>query len=159
VFRRVAHDLGAVAVGEDEAALLGKDRGRHIRMRGEEEAVGMQPVFRPLAVDAEILDRRLDLDDPDISRPRQRDEVGAPAGSQAEFGQHMRAHLREQALDAAPDHHRPFGLAAVDERIGENRADDRHGPTMPRPGAGMNPFCSKLGGRAGCASRHAITFA
>jgi hypothetical protein len=39
-------------------------------MGGEEEAVGMQPVVGPFAVDAKILDRRLDLDDPDVALAR-----------------------------------------------------------------------------------------
>ena len=90
-------------------------------MRGEEEAVGMQPVVRPFPVDAKILDRGFYLDDPDVALPGQRDEVGAAAGRQAEFGQHMRAHLGQQPLHAAPDDHGAFGLAAVDERVLENR--------------------------------------
>ena len=57
VLRRIAQDLGAVAVGEDEAAFFRKDFRGHARMGGKEEAVGMQPVVRPFAVDAKILDR------------------------------------------------------------------------------------------------------
>ena len=90
-------------------------------MRGEEETVGVQPVLRPFAVDAKILDRGLYLDDPDVALAGQRDEVGAPAGRQAEFGQHMRAHLGQEPLHAAPHDHGALGLAAVDERVLENR--------------------------------------
>ena len=92
VFRRLAQDLGAVAVRQDEAAVLREDRRRHLRMRREEEPVGMQPVFRPLAVDAKILDRRFYLDDPDVAVPGQRDKVGTAARGKRNLRQHMRAH-------------------------------------------------------------------
>ena len=127
MFGRVAHDLGAVAVRKDEAAFVRKDLGRHARMRGEEEAVAVEPVVGPLTVDAKILDRRLDLDDPDVALPRQRDEVGTPPGRQAEFGQHMRAHGGQQALHAAPHEQRALGLTAVDQGVQGNRRYDGHG--------------------------------
>jgi hypothetical protein len=75
-------DLRPVAVGQDEPAFIREDFRRHLGMRREEEAVGMQPVFRPFPVDTEILDRGFDLDDPDIAFRRERHEVGPPAGGQ-----------------------------------------------------------------------------
>ena len=139
VLRRLAQDFGAIAVRQDEAALLRKDLGRHLGMGGEEEAVGMQPVVRPFAVDAKILDRGFDLDDPDVALPGQRDEVGAPAGRQRQFRQHMRAHLGQQPLHAAADDHGALGLAAV-ERAGSGESVKRWAwLTMPAFVHGLNP--------------------
>ncbi|ESW69250.1 hypothetical protein X773_28310 [Mesorhizobium sp. LSJC285A00] len=134
---RIAQNLGAVAVGEDEAAFLGEDLRWHARMGGEEEAVGVQPVIRPFAVDAKILDRGFDLDDPDVALPGQRHKVGAPPGGQRQFGQHMHAHLHKQPLHATPHQHGAFRLAAIDQGIEENRGDDRHGSHHAR-------FCSRF---------------
>ena len=113
-------------------------------MGGEEEAVGVQPVVGPFAVDPEILDRGFDLDDPDVALPGQRDEVGAAAGGQRQFGQHMRAHFHQQPLHAAPHQHGAFGLATVDEGVEGNRRDDRHGGTMPDFVHGLNPFSAAI---------------
>src|SRR5690606_15137290 len=126
--RRLAHDLRAITVRKDETAFVREDGSRHIRMGGEEEAVGMQAVFWPLAVDAEILDRGFDLDDPAIALTGKRHEIGAPAGGERQFRKDGCAHLHEQALDATPYHHGAFGLPAVGKRIDGNRRDDWHGP-------------------------------
>jgi hypothetical protein len=91
----------------------------------------MQPVIRPFAVHAKILDRRLDLDDPDVALSGQRHEVGATAGCKRQLGQHMRAHFHEQALDAAPHQHGAFRLATVGERVSKNRRNDWHEPLSP----------------------------
>jgi hypothetical protein len=132
--------LGAVAVRDDEAAFLRENPRWHVGMRGEEKAVGMEPVFRPFAVDAKILDRRFDLDDPDVALARHGDEIGTATGRQRQFRQHMRAHLEEQALDAAADNHSALGLAAVDKGIERDRRNDGHGGTMPPGVHVLNPY-------------------
>jgi len=65
--RCLAQDLRVVAVGDDEPAILGEDLGGNARMRGEIEPVAVQPIVRPFAVDAKVLDRGLDLDDRELA--------------------------------------------------------------------------------------------
>ena len=62
-----------------------------VRMGGEEQSIAGQAVVRPLVVDAEVLDRGLDLDDPDFAAGSQPDHVGALAGGERELRQHGEA--------------------------------------------------------------------
>jgi CheY-like chemotaxis protein len=80
VLGRLAHDRGGERVGQDQAGVLGKDRERHGKRRREEQPIAMHPVIQPFAIGAEILDRGFDLDDPDVARAVECDEVGAPPG-------------------------------------------------------------------------------
>ena len=69
MFGRRANDLGAVAVGQDQPGVFGKYLERHMRRGGEEQPVAMPAIVRPFAVDAKILDRRFDFDDPELAEP------------------------------------------------------------------------------------------
>ena len=87
---------------------------RHVRGGGEIEPIAMQPVIRPLLVDAEILDRRLDLDDPDLAVVAKRHQVGAPTGRERQLAHATVAERDQQALRAARDRERGRRLAAID---------------------------------------------
>ena len=78
VLRRLAHDLRAERVGDDQPGVLRENLARHFERGGEEQPVAMRAIVHPFLVGAEILDRGLDLDDPDLARSVERDEVGAP---------------------------------------------------------------------------------
>ncbi len=47
VLRRIADDLGAVAVRKNESAIIGENVRRNTRMRGEEQPVAMRAIDRP----------------------------------------------------------------------------------------------------------------
>ena len=68
VLRRLAHQLRAERVGDDQPGVLGENLARHLERGGEEQPVAMRAVVHPFLVGAEILDRGLDLDDPDLAR-------------------------------------------------------------------------------------------
>jgi len=67
VLRRLAYQGAAIGVGDDQAGVRRQDLRRKIRGDGEEQPVAVGAVLRPLRVDLEIDDGRLDLDDPDVA--------------------------------------------------------------------------------------------
>jgi NAD-dependent oxidoreductase involved in siderophore biosynthesis len=82
VFRRLAVQVRAIGVGDDQSGVAGKQVARHFLREGKEQPITMQPVVRPLPVGAQIGQRRLDLDDPDLAALVQRHQIGTPAGRQ-----------------------------------------------------------------------------
>ena len=86
-------------------------------MGGEEQAVAGEAVFRPFAVDPEILDRRLDLDDPEVAATgSSADHVGAPAGGERQLADDGEAAGAQQPADAALDGGGALRLPPVDGR-------------------------------------------
>ena len=109
-----AHQFGAVGIGEDEAGIGREDVERHGGVGGEEQPVAGDAIVGPFLVDAEILDRRLDLDDPDFAAAPKPDHVRPPAGGQRQLGHHREALGAQQPSDTAL-HGRGMGrLASVD---------------------------------------------
>src|SRR5262245_25330922 len=114
---RLAQKLAAISVSDDQTRVFRKDICRYVRRGGEIEPVAMQPVVGPFLVDAEILDRRLDLDDPELAVVAQRHQVGAAAGGERQFADAGMAERDQQALRAARDRKRGRRLAAVDGKL------------------------------------------
>ena len=83
-------------------------------MGGKKQSIAMQAVFRPFAIDAEILDRGFDLDDPDFTLDRQADQICPSPACKRQFRQDRVAHFVQQHLHAAAHQHRLVRLAAVD---------------------------------------------
>ena len=82
-------------------------------MAGEEQPVAGDAVVRPFVVGAEILDRRLDLDDPDRPVGPEPHHVGPPPGRQRQLGHHGETAIAQQPADAAADRAGVLGLAAI----------------------------------------------
>src|SRR5262245_25091059 len=76
---RLAHQLGAVAIGKDEARAGGDHVAGKIRPDGEIEPVAEREVILPLSVGLIVEQAGLDLDDSDVARGRQGYHVGAAA--------------------------------------------------------------------------------
>ncbi|MNT71639.1 hypothetical protein D3C72_2101460 [compost metagenome] len=74
----------------------------------------MQAIFRPFAIDTEILDGGFDFDDPDFTLDRQTDEIGPSPACKRQLRQHRMAHFVQKHLNAATHQHRLVRLAAVD---------------------------------------------
>ena len=83
---RFAHDRSAESVGDDQPGIRRKNLARHVDDGGEEQPVAMQPVVGPFLVGAEIGDRGFDFDDDDLAVAAERDQIGAPARRQRQFG-------------------------------------------------------------------------
>src|SRR3954451_9687245 len=105
--------MRAECVRDDEAGVLRKDITRHLDGGREEQPVAMETIVHPFLVGAEVLDRGLDLDDPDIARAVQRYQVSAPARGQREFGDRREPKLMQQARRAARNAERGRRLASV----------------------------------------------
>ncbi len=85
MLRRLAMHMRTVGVRNDQAGLGGENLARQIGREGEEQPVAMGAVLLPLLVGAQILDRRFDLDDPDLAALVQRHQIGAPPGGQRQL--------------------------------------------------------------------------
>ena len=57
VLRRLALQMRAIGVGDDQASAGGKNLARQILRKREEQPVAMRPILLPLLVGAQILDR------------------------------------------------------------------------------------------------------
>ncbi len=79
---RFAVQMGAIGVGDDQPGIEREDFVGQFPGESEKQPVAMRSVFRPFLVGAQILDRRFDLDDPDIAALVQRHQIGAPPGRQ-----------------------------------------------------------------------------
>ena len=79
MLRRLAMQMRAIGVRDDQAGILRKDLARQILREGEEQPVAMCPLLLPFLVGAQILDRGFDLHDPDLATLVQRHQIGAPA--------------------------------------------------------------------------------
>ena len=115
----VAHQLGAVAVGEDQPGVGRKNLERHMRGGGEEQAVTVQAVVGPLLVGTEIRDGGLDLDDPDFPVAAERHQIGAAPRQQRQFGNAGQPQRQQQPLGAARNRERRFRLAPVGRNDGD----------------------------------------
>ena len=82
MLRRFAMHVRAIGIGDNQAGLFRKDFARQILREREEQPVAMRAVFMPFLIGAQILDRRFDLDNPDLATVVQRDQIGAPARRQ-----------------------------------------------------------------------------
>ncbi len=85
MFRRLANDRGAVAVGKDQPSIVGKYLERHVLGGRKKQPIAVQPVFWPFLIDTKIINRRLDFHDPDFAAVTECDEIGPPAGPEHEF--------------------------------------------------------------------------
>jgi hypothetical protein len=90
VLRGGAHDLAAVAVGDDEARVLGQHLAGKRRRHGEEQPVAELAILGPLLVGAEVFQRGLDLDDPNLAAVGDAGHVRPPP-----VGQSHLAHRRQ----------------------------------------------------------------
>ena len=76
---RVAMQMRAVGVGDDQSGIGRKQFAGQILREGEEQPVAMQPVVLPFLIGAQILDRLLDFNDPDVAPGVHRHQIGAPS--------------------------------------------------------------------------------
>ncbi len=97
----LAHQLGTVAVGEDEPGRDGNDLAQEVRGHREIQAVAIGEIVLPLGIASVIEKAGLDLDDEDVAARRQGDHVGAPAVGQGKLGDHRMAARAEGPADAA----------------------------------------------------------
>jgi hypothetical protein len=93
MLRRFADHMCAVTVREKQAAIVREDIERNILVCREEQPITMQAIVRPLAVDTKILDRGLDLDDPDLTFLRNGDQIRPSPARKRQFGQDSVTHL------------------------------------------------------------------
>ena len=92
--------VGAIGIGDNQAGFLGKDVARQILREGEEQPVAMGAIVLPFVIGAQIVERRLDLHDPDLAALVQRDQIGAaPDGSGNSL---MQANPSERSSRAVP---------------------------------------------------------
>ncbi len=92
----------------------------------------MGAIVAPLAIGPEVLDRGLDLDDPQRAVTAERGQVSAPAGGQGEFRHHGKVQGSEKPRRTAGDGKRTLRLAAVDRRNTGGDGGSWHGRIMPR---------------------------
>ena len=130
MLRRLAHEFRPVAVRQNEAGIGGENFQRNVTSGREEQAIAVQAVVAPFLVGAKILDRRLDLDDPDLSVTAERHQIGAAAGKKRQLGDARKAQRQQQALRPARDGERGRRLAAVQWNRGWG--NERHGTRIPR---------------------------
>ena len=57
MLRRLAMQMRAIGVGDDQAGIRRENLARQILREGKEQPVAMHPVILPLLVGAQILDR------------------------------------------------------------------------------------------------------
>ncbi len=82
---RIAMQMRAVGVGNDQSGVGRKQLAGQILREGEEQPVAMRPVVLPFLIDAQILDRRLDFNNPDVAARIHRHQIGAPARRQCQL--------------------------------------------------------------------------
>ena len=101
MLRRIPHQCGAEAIGQNQSGIVGKDRCGHVWRGREKQAIAVQAIIRPFPVGAEILDRRLDLDDPDFAVAAERDQIGAPPGCERQLAHAGKPERQQKPLRAA----------------------------------------------------------
>ncbi len=99
----VADKTTAVAVGQNEAGLLGKDAAGKRRLDGEVQLVAIGLVFRPFLIGPEVGNTGLDFDNGDCSVGGKPDDIGAAAVGEREFGYGCDGVGREKPRHAALD--------------------------------------------------------
>ena len=118
VLRRFAHQLGPVAVSENESGVGRKDIERYMLGGGEEQAIAMHPIVGPFLIGAEILDRGFDLHDPDFAVAPEGHEIGAASGHERQLGDAGQSEHYQQALCPARHCERCWRLTAIKRRDG-----------------------------------------
>ena len=78
-FERLAHKLGAVAIGKNKPHGSRDDIARKVRRDREIEPVAEGTIVPPFAIALIVEQAGLDFDDGDVARARQRDNVRAPS--------------------------------------------------------------------------------
>ena len=95
-----AQDRRPIGIRQDQPGILGHDLGGNMVGDGEEQPVAMEPVVRPLRVGAEIVDARLDFDDPERPIRRERHDIGPATGRQRQLRDGREAEAAEPDADA-----------------------------------------------------------
>ena len=85
MFGGLAHGVTAQPIGNDQSGRLGENGQWHLGRGGEEQPVAMPVIVAPLVVSLEVRNRGLDLNDPQLAGPTERDNVGASSGGQTEL--------------------------------------------------------------------------
>ena len=80
--RAFAQNLGAVAVGDNEADIARNDLARKFRRHREIEAVAEIEILLPLRIRLVVDEARLDFEDDDLAFRAERDDVDAAAGGE-----------------------------------------------------------------------------
>ena len=106
MLRRLAMQVCAVGIGDDQAGVFRKNLAGQILREGKEQPVAMHPVVLPFLVGAQIFHRRLDLDDPDVAALVQGDQVGAPSRRQWQLADAGKAERPQQPRGTARDRER-----------------------------------------------------
>ena len=130
---RLADDLRAKGVSDDQAGVRRKYLAGHLDRGGEEQPVAVHPVVHPFLIGAEIRHRGLDLDNPDFAVGAERHEVGAAARRQRQLANHAEAMRMQEPRGAARDFQRGLRLPAVDRNFRWLDERDAHGPFGPLP--------------------------
>lgn len=103
MFRRFSKDRGIEPVGDDEAGILRKDRGRHTGAGCKVKLVSKRFVEWPFEIGAEILDRGFHLDDNNGAIGTKRSDIRPMSGGKREFLDAGIAKSPQVPLDA-PEH-------------------------------------------------------
>src|SRR5262245_6821560 len=113
---RLAEKMRAIGIGDDQTSILWKKIAAQVLRESEEQPVAMGPVVLPFVIGAQIFDRRLDLDDPDLAALVQRHQIGATSRRQRQLADARKAERTQKPRRAARDRERRLGLAAVGGR-------------------------------------------
>ena len=100
MLRRLANNFAAVAIRQQQPRIVRQHLDREIRRDREQQSVAPLPVFRPFAIGAKILERRLDLDDPDLALVVDRHQVRPAAVARLTSGKLLKP--RNASVRVAP---------------------------------------------------------
>jgi len=79
MLRSLSDDGRTVSIGEDQTGIMRKNLERNMLRGREKQTIAVLPIVRPFLIDAKVLNRGLDLHDPEFAIATESDEVGPPA--------------------------------------------------------------------------------
>lgn len=114
-----AHQLRAIAVGEDQTGILGNDLTGEVHGDREIEPVAIIQIFMPLAVRPIVHKAGLDLDDQHVATRRQSHHVGTAPIGQRKLGEDRMAERAKRPAHATLNFGGDLRLASIkrNERI------------------------------------------
>jgi hypothetical protein len=131
--RRVTQDFAAKRVGDDHACFRWQDVEWHVSADAKIKPVAMGGVVAPLAVSAEVGDRRLDFNDQQRALTVDADHVGATTVGKRQFDDTRVAARPQQPPHAPRNRQRALGLAAIERRARHVSASQRRRGSSPQP--------------------------
>src|ERR1041385_2647067 len=128
VLRRLADEMRAERIRHNKPRVVRENLARHLHRGRKEQPVAMEAIVHPFLVGAKVLDRGLDLDDPDVAGAIQRHQIGAPPGWQGELADRRESELMQQPRRPPRDIECRRRLTAIDGN--RQKGACRHGATM-----------------------------